>query len=185
MESYSVGSVVLVGGKEVGGKQFYQNVSTRGANRVHLVPFYIGVVWPGDTILATRERPGNWMKLVDLDGRGACWVFRGDEDYLFEFVEACDADQTAEFEGDYWTISTKATRDMGINVRKTPCMSGSILGAVWSGDVVLATRERSGSCMKLICWEEQRTRWAFRGNEDDLFQFDAKCCEQGIHYIIT
>ena len=58
------------------------------------------------------------MKLVDLDGQGACWVLRGDEDVFFEFVEAGDADQSAEFEGDYWTVSTEATRDMGINVRK-------------------------------------------------------------------
>jgi len=121
--------------------------------------------------------------LVDLDGQGACWVFRGDEDDVFEFVEAGDADQSAEFEGDYWTVSTEAVGDMGINVRKTPCMSGSILGTVWAGDEVLATRERSGSWMKLICWEEQRTCWVFRGNEDDLFQFDAECGEQGMNYV--
>ena len=99
--------------------------------------YILGTVWSGDTILATRERSSNWMKLVDVDGQGACWVFRGDEDDLFEFVKAGDTDQSAGFEGDYWTVSTEATRDMGINVRNTSCMSGSISGTVWAGDVVL------------------------------------------------
>jgi hypothetical protein len=53
---------------------------------------------PGDTVLATRERSGSWMKLVDWDGKGACnsWVFRGDGDDLFEFVSACDAPSVYE-----------------------------------------------------------------------------------------
>jgi hypothetical protein len=53
-------------------------------------------VEPGDTVLATRERSGSWMKLVDWDGKGACWIFRGDEDDLFEFVSACDAPSAYE-----------------------------------------------------------------------------------------
>jgi hypothetical protein len=51
------------------------------------------------------------MKLADWDGKGDCWIFRGDEDDLFEFVPFCDtpsvcvdsdasSDDEAEFEGD-------------------------------------------------------------------------------------
>jgi hypothetical protein len=52
--------------------------------------FILGVVEPGDTVLATRERSGSWMKLADWDEKGDCWIFRGDEDDLFEFVPFCD-----------------------------------------------------------------------------------------------
>ena len=81
----------------------------------------------------------------------------------------------SEFEGDYWKASREATRGIGINVRKTPCTSSSILGTVWPGDSVLASRERSGSWMELIYWEEQRACWVFRGDEDDLFQWEGFC----------
>ena len=36
-------------------------------------------------------------------------------------------DQSTEFGGDYWIASTEVTGGYGINVRKTPCMSGALI----------------------------------------------------------
>ena len=58
----------------------------------------LGTVQPGDTILATREKVGGWIQLADLDGQGPCWIFQ-DENDLFEFVAACDADSCSDNEG--------------------------------------------------------------------------------------
>ena len=82
---------------------------------------------------------------------------------------------TTEFEGDYWIASTEATQGYGINVRREPCTSSFILGMVEPGDTVLATRERSGSWMKLVDWDGKGACWIFRGDEDDLLEFISAC----------
>ena len=79
------------------------------------------MVEPDDTVLATRERSGSWMKLVDWDGKGACWIFCGDEDDLFEFVSACDAPSVYE---DSETSSDDEETETGADTGEDNAASG-------------------------------------------------------------
>ena len=105
-----------------------------------------------------------------------CWITSDQNancgaSFDFDWSGAESSAGSTEFQGDYWMASTEATRGYGINVRREPCTSSFILGTVYPGDTVLATRERSGSWMKLVDWDGKGDCWIFRGDEDDLFEF--------------